>query len=306
VIGEETARYIMSYLLNMPWPEGDPEICHQAACYWSDVAVAVRNARHGMERAGRVIDESGDAGMAIDAFRDLVTDMFPRLDRMELACTQLAKALDEYADGLAHAQHRFTYLAWRVAVDIGVTVAFGFITVGLGSAVTAAYIATVFGAAYAEMAGLAFIASRAAVLASYYMVDSMAYSLLDVTALRQVDAWFGEAKAGAADYWRTWVANIGFDAAFDLQEGVVKGVIGSAVSGNIWARGIMRFLASAYAYTPIDNALDGKSGSDLLSTDAQLRQKATIHIGGRVAFTEPFRTTVGQTVGSWVRGLLKR
>jgi hypothetical protein len=306
VIGEETARYIMSYLLGIPWPEGDPEICHQAAGYWRDVGIAVGNARQGMERSSRVISESGDTGLSIKAFQDLVKDLSPRLDRLELACGQLAKALDEYARGLADAQHKFSYLATKVAVDIGVTVLFGFLTVGLGSAVTAAYIAAVFGEAYLVWTGLALFASRAAVLATYYAVDSIAYSLLDVAALHQVDAAFGETPGGAGDYWRTFAANVGFDAAFDAQEGVVRGLLGTAVSGNIWTRAIMRFTGSAFVYTPLDNALAGKSDSDLLSTDEQLRQKAAIHLVGRPLVTEPFRGAVGAGTTALVRGILGR
>lgn len=307
MIGEETARYIMCNLLGLPWPDGDPQVCRQVAGYWRKVAAAIDLERDGTASSSRIIAEVGEAGQSIEAFQDLVRNLLPRLNRMGEAARSLADALDKYADLLEEAQRKFRYLAWRVVVDLGVTIAFGVLTVGLSPMVTAFFLARTAATGAALLIELAQMMaqlswySRLGVLSAYYVVDSLAYAALDVGALKAYDWLRGESTSGmAGDFGRTFAGNVGFDAFYEMENAGVKTLLGEAFAGKIWVRGAMRLFSSALAYTPIDNFLAGKEpGWDLFPTTEQMEQKALIHNVGRPLSTEGWRQTYNAWFANW-------
>jgi uncharacterized protein YukE len=302
VITEETAKYVMGVLIGLPWPEGDPEVCRQAAAFWRKVAGATRDTGADMQRSKMVVADSGNSGASIREFQNLTDRMKPGFDKLALACDQLAEALEKHADELEKTQHRFWYLAGRVVVDIGVTVAFGVLTVGLGSAVTAAYCARVFGIGTELLHTLAWY-NRGLITATYYLVDSLAYTFADVAALKGVDALAGEAgQTWTAAMTQTFFPNLGFDLAFDVQNAAAHWAFPKN-AGNLWLRAGMRFVSSAFVYSPIEYALQGKPWTveGLSPTFEQLDQKAIIHGVGRRFWTDPFRDGIER----WTKNLLR-
>jgi hypothetical protein len=308
MIGDETARYVIGALIGLPWPEGDPEVCRRAAKHWRNITAAVNDSELGTQRSSSVLAEAHASGASIEAFQGLSKDLRLRLARIGLASEQLAVALERQADKLEETQNRFRSLAARVLIDIAVTIGFGFITVGLSQAVATVYLARVFTLGAKTLAELSAF-NRALVTASYYLVDSIAYTIADVGALKVVDLLRGESEVGWGTAGRTFGANLAFDGAVDGGKAAVGGAVGKVfgsvagdlVANNIWTRAAIRLAASGLVYTPVDNALGGKPYEDWLPSKEQWAQKALIHVVGRPAAERHYKG-----VEDWVERTLGR
>ncbi len=303
MISDETVKWIMGGLIGVPWPEGNPEICRAAARYWRKVSAVMAECELANERSTGVIVEAGQAGTAISSFHDLTEDVLPRLGRLKIATERLAKSLEDFATMLEQAQNEFRHMAWRTAVDIGVTIAFGVITVGLASAATTLYLSGVFLRAAMLFGGYT-RAALALKYATYYVVDSLAYAAVDAGALAAVDLAHGRSKTTWGDFGRTFAANIAFNGVLDAQGAGVTRFISAAAAENIWTRGTMRLIASSVGYTPVDNMLQGKAIANWLPNGNEMEVKAAIHYG-RVGSTELGREIWREYGRNWTKALFK-
>jgi hypothetical protein len=311
VIGEETAAYIMSGLIGLPYPQGDPEVLRAAARHWRKVSAIIAESEKVAERAVGVMVEGGQTGAAITAFYDLTEQVLPHLGQLKLATEHMAMGLEKFADHLQQARHEFNYLAWKVAVDIGVTVMFGFLTIGIGSAVAVVYLsraAIVFFRVFGAYQKAAIIAAASV---TYWTLDSIAYTALDVGAIKAVDYAYGEKGTDLKKMINgTFWGNMAFDAAVDGEAKFIQSWLGKAVASNVWVRAAMRMSASGLIYTPVDNAVQGKAIADWLPDENQREHKVAVHALGRVWLPEHHRegsAAVGRAVGrTVVRGLLGR
>jgi hypothetical protein len=305
VIGEETAAYIMSGLIGLPYPEGDPEVLRAAARHWRNVSAVMAESEKVAERAARVMAENAQTGDAVTAFYDLTEEVLPRIGQLKVATEQMAVGLEKFADHLQQARHEFNHLAWKVAVDIGVTVAFGFLTVGLGSAVATVYLSRAFIVFFRVFGAYQKAAVIAAASVTYWTLDSIAYTALDVSAIKAVDWAYGEkGDNGVGMAGRTFAGNMAFDAVVDGEATLIKSYLGKAVAGNVWVRAAMRMSASGLVYTPVDNMLQGKALSDWLPDRNQWEQKTVVHALGRVWLTEHHREGSAQVGRALARSLL--
>jgi hypothetical protein len=290
VIGEETAAYIMSGLIGLPYPEGDPAVLRAAARHWRTVSGTVADAEKVAEKSAAVMAENSQSGAAVTAFYELTETVLPRLGQLKVATERLAVALETFAEELEQKRHTFNHMAWQVAVDIGVTVAFGFITVGLYSAVKAVYLARAVVAFFQVFGAYRRAAMMCAMLATYFTLDSILYTALDVGAIKAVDAAYGEKGKDWKDMTvQTFVGNMAFDGAFQGQEYLATRFVGKAFANNVWVRAAMRMGASGLVYTPVANMVGGKPVAEWLPTRDEWEQKTAIHMLGRVWLPEHHR-----------------
>jgi hypothetical protein len=290
VIGEETAAYIMSGLIGLPYPEGDPAVLRAAARHWRTVSATMADAEKMAEKSVAAMAETSQSGEAITAFRELTGNVLPRLGQLKVATEGLAVALEEYAELLEQKRHTFNHMAWQVAVDIGVTVAFGFITVGLYSAVKAVYLARAVVAFFQVFGAYRRGALLCAMLATYFTLDSIFYTALDVGAIKAVDWRYGEKGKDWKDMTvQTFVGNMAFDGAFQGQEYLATRFVGAAFANNVWVRAAMRMGASGLVYSPVANMVGGSSFTGSFPNQNDWEQKTAIHMFGRVWLTEHHR-----------------
>jgi hypothetical protein len=304
VIGEETAAYIMSGLIGIPYPEGDPEILRAGARHWRKISAIMAESEKVAERSAAVMAEAAQSGAAITSFHELVDDVLPRLNHLRQATEALAVSLEKFAEHLQKIKEDFNYIAWKVAVDIGVTVAFGFLTVGLHSAVTALYLTRTFVVAFQIFGAYRRAALITALVATYYAVDSFAYAALDVGAVKLVDLYYGRNEVTWGTFGRTFAANVAFDMAFDAQGAVVGKVLGPRFANDVWVRVAMRMAASGLVYTPSYQMLGGEAPA-LPDQDAW-EQKGVIHAVGRTMFSEHYRDASREAGKAVMKSILRR
>ncbi|GAA0954979.1 WXG100-like domain-containing protein [Virgisporangium aurantiacum] len=290
MIGSETAAYIMSGLIGLPYPEGDPAVLRAAARHWRSVSAATAESEKVAERAAKAMAENAQSGNAVTAFYELTEEVLPRLGQLKVATERLAVGLEKFAEELEKKRHTFNHMAWQVAVDIGVTVAFGFLTVGLYSAVKAVYLARAVVAFFQVFGAYRRAALMCAMLATYFTLDTIAYTALDVGAIKAVDWAYGEKGKDWKDMTlQTAVGNLAFDGAFQGQEYLAARFVGKAFANNVWVRAAMRMTSSGLVYTPVANLVAGKPANELLPTQNEWEQKTAIHMLGRVWLPEHHR-----------------
>lgn len=305
MIGEQTTIYIMSGLLGTPYPKGDPELIRGAAAYWRKVGARMSASERSVRSVTRSMVEHRQAGAAVTSFYDLVEDVLPRITRLEQAAGHLAKVLDEYATRLDALRRDFNYMAAKLAADLAVTIAFGFITVGLSAAIARLYITKAMVTAFSIFGAWRRFVLTAATLVTYWGLDSLAYAALDVGAIKAVDTYFGVDTDRRGDFFRTVGANMAFNMAYEAQSGVATAVFGRTFAGHVWTRIGMRMTSSGLVYTPLDNLMKGNPADKRQTTDTEWGVKTAIHAVGRPVVTEPFRSQSSEIGRAIAKGLLR-
>jgi uncharacterized protein YukE len=298
--GADAAKHLLESFFGIQWPDGDPDKCRQAAGYWRQAAAAVDDARGRTQAAAQAVSATC-SGRSVDAFAADVTRFSGFLDALAAECRTLAGALDQYADQLDTVRHRLIVIAEQVAADIAVTIAFGFLTAGLADLASAGVLAAFGVEALSELSGLMLTVARIASTLSYYALDSVVYGAMDQGSQALVLAANGDPVGSLPDNvvkgLQIGVANVGFDAAIDLEFTAVNkaralaaaqpgllGRVGTRIpedvtTTNLPLRAAARLGASSLAYSPI---LHAEQGTDLLPDQSAMEQKLTIHFAGRL------------------------
>ncbi len=282
-IGTLGGAGLVTSLLAVSWPEGDPDRLRKAADIWDHLAEAIERTRKDANDAvGQVL--KSNSGPAVDEFRNMWTGRFAAYPGdVATYCRAVAKACREYAKAVEITRYVLVVLAIQMFVNILFTVAWGWGTAGVGSLVQKAVIEKAFkGRAILQKKLFKLSVEKIIYNSFYYLGDSVAYaggqqiiqwSIFELAGVRK-DLGGNEVTTlgvNAEQFGRGFAANMAFNGVYDLTK-VAR--VPVSPTGNLLSR-----LAGSGMYTVTDNALQGDMSAPTLE---QWIAKIIVH-GARTA-----------------------
>ncbi|WP_406312751.1 hypothetical protein OHA77_29960 [Streptosporangium sp. NBC_01639] len=291
------AAGMMAIVLNdiyQRWPEGDPDGARQAAAVWRSIGTLVATSQEDMEsQAMRVWRDNPGEGS--DAFRAFwsgglfsplpsgaqgPTARFSFPDYAEAVtahCERTAEGCEEYAEGVEATQHALTVIAATEIAQLTFAGAWPLVG-GPGTAAikwAADKLRRQYQIEYLMMLFQRYVAKIVREKLANYAAGSAFFALADTTISIGTKAAFGDGPGSfqdnAAMTMKDFAACLVFFGVWDLTR---VGPLGKALDND--AGNFASFYIGSNSYTVAYNAMDGKSGTDLLPTLKQLMAKAAV------------------------------
>ncbi|WP_329085305.1 MULTISPECIES: WXG100-like domain-containing protein [unclassified Streptosporangium] len=260
-IGAIGSAAMVTTMLGVSWPEGDPDRLRDAADTLDGLAVAI-------ERAGGDADDAAtrarkfNSGPSMEEFAKVwESKLRPYPRDIAAHCRAVAVMCREYAQAVETTRYVLKVLAVQAFLNMLFTVAWGWGTVGVASAVQKQLIEKVFrGRAILQKKLFSLAVEKITYGSAYYLADSVGYagiqqaiqwSVFEVTGV-QKDLNGTEVTSlgeNTEQFGRNFVANVAFDGTADLAK--AAGLPANRAGGLL-----ARLLASG-VYTTTDNALQG-------------------------------------------------